>query len=274
MDIFSLSALGLVQGLTEFLPVSSSGHLIIARDLLGVQGTDGLAVDAVLQLATALALLVYFRHDFLALLRDTFRWMGQQEVLYSQKVLILAIILGTIPAGIAGLLLEHSMETTFRSAELVAYTLLAGSFLMLLAEWVSRSRKETVLAENKNLTVWKGIGVGFFQCLALVPGISRSGATISGGLLLGLPREDAARFGFLLSFPIIFLSGMKKLLELMQSNEIHTLGVPLLVGSVVAFGVGLLAIHYLLRYLKTHTLGIFIVYRTVLAVTVLIALNI
>jgi undecaprenyl-diphosphatase len=273
MDTISFALLGIVQGLTEFLPVSSSGHLILARELLGMQSVDGLAIDAVLQLATILALFVYFRVEFWSLIVDTFKWITGGIVETKQKVLLLAIILGTIPAGIAGLLLEEKMSTVFRSAEIVAWMLIAGSLLMALAEWVHARPKESIEESDQELTVWKGIGVGLFQCLALVPGMSRSGSTISGGLLLGLTREDAARFGFLLSGPIILLSGLKKLLDLVQGGEISSVGFPLLVGSVVAFVIGLFAIHFLLRYLKNHTLTVFIVYRLVLAIVVLAILH-
>lgn len=264
MYLYPFLFLGIVQGLTEFLPVSSSGHLIIARDLFGVVTPDGLAVDAVLQLATALAVLVYFRNDFWRLAEDAISWIRGRGVESGQKVMILAIMLGTIPAVIAGLLLESRMETIFRSAELVAWMLLAGSALLLLAEWTGKWIKE-----KKELSVWRGIGIGLYQCLALVPGVSRSGATIAGGLMLGLSRSEAARFGFLLSFPIILGSGLKKLLELGMHGELSQIGFPLLLGSLVAFTVGLGCIHFLIRFLKSNSLGIFILYRTLLALSIL-----
>jgi undecaprenyl-diphosphatase len=251
-DFFSFSILGLVQGLTEFLPVSSTGHLILVRAFFGISTDYGLAVDAVLQLATALAVIVYFWKDIFALVR------------LSEKKLLLALIAGTIPAVILGLLLEHTMETVFRSATLVAYALLVGSAVMLAAELVSKK------ISTSDLTPWKGFVIGLFQSLALVPGMSRSGMTISGGLFLGLSREAAARFGFLLSVPIILGSGAKKLLDLGASGVLSSLGPELLVGGVVAFVSGFAAIHVLLLIVRKYPLYVFIVYRVALAALILI----
>lgn len=253
--------LGAVQGLTEFLPISSSGHLILAREILHLNTTLGLSVDAVLQLATSLAVLVYFWRDFWQLLVSFFKMVTGKSVEAPQKTLLWAIVLGTIPAIIAGLLLEKEMETIFRSASLVAVMLLLGSLLFWVAERYAK--------QNESLTLKKGLIVGLFQCLALVPGVSRSGATISGGLLFGLTRADAAKFGFLLSFPITFGSGLKKLLELFQTGATATIGPELLLGSFVSFLVGIAVIHYLLRFLRTHTLSVFIWYRVALALLVL-----
>lgn len=265
--IVTYTLLGLVQGLTEFLPVSSSGHLIIARDLLSLNVPSGLAVDALLQLATVLAVVIYFRKDIGRLIKAACLLVfGRGDrVDTKERTLLLALIVGTIPAVIAGLLLEKMMDTVFRSAVLVAWMLLAGSGLFLIAEYVS-SR----FAVKKTITLWRGLVIGLFQSLALVPGMSRSGATISGGLLVGLSREEAARFGFLLSVPIILGAGAKKFLDLGMSGLLTTEWPALLVGSIVSFGVGLAVIHYLLRYVRNHTLLAFIAYRVVLAVLVLV----
>lgn len=256
--------LGFIQGVTEFLPISSTGHLILAREFLGIQNDFagfGLAVDAVLHFATAFAVLVYFRKDITELVRSTLLWLGGREPKAESKTLILALALGTIPAVILGLLLEGYMETAFRSAELVAYALIGGSALFLIAEYFAK--------QNQELSVKKGIGIGFFQALALIPGVSRSGAAISGGLLLGLTREGAARFAFLLSFPIILGAGMKKFLELGNEGVLIGIAPMLVVSSLAAFISGMLAIHFMLRYLRTHTLGIFIIYRLALAALIL-----
>lgn len=262
MDLTQAVILGAVQGLTEFLPISSSGHLILARDVLGLNVPSGLAVDAVLQLATAFAVLVYFRKTFLGLLLSLLRWASRRAIPPEDRTLILALILGTIPGVILGLVLEGTMETAFRSAELVALSLLAGSLLFYVAERCARQREQ--------LSAKKGLWIGFFQALALIPGVSRSGATISGGLLLGLTRENAARFGFLLSFPIIAGSGCRKLFELVGSGYASSFGSELFVGALVAFVVGVAVIHWLLQYLRTHTLGVFIWYRVALALVVLV----
>lgn len=253
--------LGLVQGLTEFLPISSSGHLLLVRVWLGINTESGLAVDAVLQLATILAVGIYFWRDLWTLCITFLKILGRAPVDQYHKTLLWAVILGTIPAAALGYFLESYMDTVFRSAILVAGTLVVGAILMWLAERFA--------TQNQTLTVGKGWWVGVFQTLALVPGISRSGATISGGLLLGLTREDAARFSFILSFPIIVGSGLKKLLELQQEHLLASLGFPLVMSFVLAFVVGLVCIHYLLKYLKAYTLHVFVYYRLALAAVIL-----
>jgi undecaprenyl-diphosphatase len=261
-DILISVLLGIVQGATEFIPISSSGHLILVRDILGIETIGTLGFDAILQLATALAVLVYFRVEFIELFFSFISMIRGQAIESSQRVLLLAILLGTIPAALLGLLLQDYMETTFRSASFVAVTLLLGSLLFFFAERVAK--------QDSFLTLRKGIGIGFFQALALFPGTSRSGATISGGLILGLTREQAARFSFLLSFPIIFGSGLVKLFGL--SGSAVSINAELLIGAIAAFSVGLWAIHFLLRFLRNHTLSLFIWYRVILAVIVSITL--
>ena len=257
MDYTSALILGIVQGITEFLPVSSSGHLILARELFGLNSDFGLAVDAVLQLATILAVAIYFYRDFLALTKSSVRWVLGKTFPRDDRVMITAIVLGTIPVAVFGLLLEDLMETVFRNTSLVMMTLVAGSILFLFAERVA--------TQDKELTVRKGVLIGLFQVLALVPGVSRSGSTISGGLILGMDRIKAAKFSFLLAFPIIFGSGMKKLLDLQEVGALRALGAPLVLSFLTSFVVGLLSIHFLLRFLRQHSLKTFAVYRVVLA---------
>jgi undecaprenyl-diphosphatase len=242
--------LGVVEGATEFIPISSTGHLILIRQFLHINDQNGLAFDAVLQLAAACALLVYFWKDIFGLISG------------GQKTLLQAIVVGTIPAIIFGLLLENQIETTFRNVSLVALTLVGGSLLMLYAEKKAK--------QNKMLSPGRGVAIGFFQCLALIPGISRSGATISGGLLAGLSKEEAVRFSFLLSLPILFGSGLKKLFDVREELFTATFGLPLFLGSVAAFVTGLIAITFLIKYLKTHNLYIFIWYRVILAILIFI----
>jgi undecaprenyl-diphosphatase len=257
MTLLTAIVLGAVQGLTEFLPISSSGHLILARAFFGFETPHPLAVDAVLQLATIIAVGVYFFRDLVALARSALRMLARRPVEPADRTMVWAIVLGTIPVVAAGLLLEDLMETTFRSPALVAATLVVGGLLMLAAERFATQRAA--------LTVRSGIGIGFFQMLALVPGVSRSGATISGGLLLGLDRATAARFSFLLAFPAILGSGLKKLLELGGDPALAALVLPLAASFATSFLVGLACIHVLLRYLRTHTLAAFVWYRFALA---------
>jgi undecaprenyl-diphosphatase len=265
-ETLSYAILGLVQGLTEFLPVSSSGHLVVVRDMLSVF-ESALAVDAVFQLATLLAVVVYFFKDLLRLAYTALYKVTGRPVKAEDERLLVSLLIGTVPAFVVGIFLEDIMETAFRSPYLVAYALLAGSLIMLGAEYVS-SRMPIKL--NDGTGGWKrGFLIGVFQSLALMPGMSRSGMTIAGGLYLGFTREAAARFGFLLAVPIIAGSGLKKLIELWSGGELVMLGAPILIGSAVAFTSGLLAIHFLLLFLRRQPLYIFIVYRVLLAGVIL-----
>lgn len=251
--------LGLVQGITEFLPISSSGHLILIRELLGIQTEGGLAFDAVLQLSTTGAVALYFSKDLWLIMQTALRKLGRLPVNAKDLTLLYALLIGTVPAVILGLLLESIMETLFRSPLLVAGVMVLGSFLFIYAEWVYYNS-----VPQNNMSVRKGFQIGLFQCLALVPGVSRSGASIAGGMLLGLSRIEAARFSFLLAIPILLGSGSKKLIELIDkgsSDEWVLVGI----GSVVAFMTGMAAIHFLLTFIRHHSLWPFIWYRLLLA---------
>lgn len=263
MSVLYAFILGVIQGVTEFLPVSSSGHLILVRDVLGLPVAGGLAFDAVLHLATALAVLIYFWRDavsFLAVMKER-----------GPRVLLGAIVLGTLPAVVVGLFFGDAIESTLRSSLVVAGALLAGSLLFLIAE---RFYAASITAGRgyEPVTPKKGFIVGLFQTLALIPGLSRSGASISGGLLLGFSRETATRFAFLLSFPILFGVGLSKFFEIGSGGLLASWGFPLFVGSLAAFATGLASIHFMIRFLKTHTLYPFVVYRVILAVIVLVAM--
>lgn len=259
--IFTNSTLGVVQGLTEFLPISSSGHLILAREVLGAVGETDLTFDALLHFATASAIVVYFWRDIKKLLIALFdlpKKLVNKIGIDESGEMVLALAAGTVPAVILGLLLEDIMETLFRNPLLVAGALVAGSLVMLLAEYVVKKQKQ-VRALGAG---WKrGIVLGLFQSLALVPGMSRSGMTISGGMLFGMTRAEAAKFGFLLGVPVLLGAGAKKALELGSDG----LTVAVLAGAVVAFVVAILVIHYLLKFLRNHTLNVFVAYRLLLA---------
>lgn len=269
MEIVNSVILGVVQGLTEFIPISSSGHLILARELLGINVKYSLAFDAVLQLATTFAVLVYFRKDIFNLAKNFFRLISGKFVEAKDLILLKAVILGTIPAVVIGLLLEDSMDTAFRSPLLVAGTLIVGGLIMFFAEVFSKRFTEKNNGEKLELSVKRGIGIGFFQALALIPGFSRSGMTISGGLFFGLKREEATRFAFIMAFPVLLGAGSKKLLELGSDGLLNSVGFELFFGSLASFLVGLLAIHFLVTFLKKNTMNAFVVYRFVLAAFVL-----
>ena len=258
--------LGVVQGLTEFLPISSSGHLILVHELFGAVGEADLAFDALLHFATVLAIIVYFWRDIKKLLQATLtlpRKIIQQEVCTSTENMVVALVVGTIPAVILGLLLEDIMATLFRNPLLVAGSLMAGSLVMFIAERALRARTQVhALGEG-----WqRGLVLGFFQSLALIPGMSRSGMTISGGMLFGMTREEAARFGFLLGVPVLLGAGAKKAIEL----GLDGITIAMLCGVIAAFVVALLVIHYLLKFLRTHSLNVFIGYRVLLALGIVI----
>lgn len=255
--------LGFVEGATEFIPISSSGHLIVVRQLLGVNDFGGLSFDAILQLSTSLALLVYFRNDISRLLKSFWTMLHKKPLERAEdKTLIYTIIIGTIPAVIFGLLLEDRMNTIFRNVQLVSLTLILGSLLFWFAEKMAR--------QNKVLTFGRGLIVGFFQCLALIPGVSRSGATISGGLIAGFNKDEAVRFSFLLSIPILLGAGLKKIFEVRHELFSASFGMPLFLGCLAAFITGLIAINFLIKYLKTHDLNVFIWYRVALAILIIL----
>ncbi len=266
MTLFEAVALGIVQGLTEFLPISSTGHLILMRTVFGVNDMQGLAFDAVLQLASVAAVLVYFFPDVWILTQTALRKLGRLPVNRRDEILLYALLIGTVPAFIAGLFLESFMESTFRSPLLVACVLILGSIFFMYAEYMYHNKPRT--HEMSTLT---GFKIGLFQVLALVPGMSRSGATIAGGMLLGLSRSEAARFAFLLSVPILSGAGLKKLLELLVSDQ-SIQWLPLVVGTSVSFVMSLLAIHFLLSFVRSHSLWPFIWYRIILAFFVLFVL--
>lgn len=266
MNIFDSLLLGTVQGLTEFLPISSSGHLILMRDVLGINTQNGLAFDAILQLGTILAVFAYFKNDIANLIRAAFKiTIGKnKEIPAEDKKLLIGIIVATIPALILGLLLENAMETIFRNALLVAMMLIAGSLLFIVAEKISAGYPLKREPDTRASFL-----IGLFQALALIPGVSRSGATISGGLMLGMAREKVARFSFLLSLPIITGSGLKKLIDVTQSGTLDTGYANLFAGFTVAFVIGWICISFLLRYLKNHTLHAFAWYRIALGLAVI-----
>ena len=255
MDIIQALTLGIVQGLTEFLPVSSSGHLILLPSIFGWE-VQSLAFDTVLHLGTVGALIIYF-------------WKDLVQVIWDKKMLGLLVI-GSIPAAALGFLLGDFLEVQFRSAQFVALFLLVGSLLMFVAERVYKKVWHSERVETpESLSYTKGFVIGLFQSLALLSGVSRSGSTMSGGMLLGLTREAAARFSFILSIPVVVGAGLFKVVE---SYQELSLDLSLLAGFLASFLVGMLAISYLLKFLKSNTLSVFILYRVLLAAIILFLL--
>jgi len=261
--------MGIVQGLTEFLPISSSGHLIVVPFLLDVDDVflNSLAFSVMLHVGTVFALLGYFWRDWvrlvpagLAAARDrSFR--GEQD-----RRLAWLLAASTIPGGIAALLFEDAIETTFRHVGLVAMTLVIGAGILWLADrW--KGERRTIAG----LTFPIAVAIGSAQALALIPGISRSGISISAGRFAGLDRESAARFSFLMATPITAAAGLYEARKLLGGESgIELSAAPLVVGMIAALVSGILAIHGLLRFLRTRSLDIFIWYRVGLAVVVLV----
>jgi undecaprenyl-diphosphatase len=262
VDSFQAIVLGIVQGLTEFLPISSTGHLRIVPAFAGWDD-PGSAFTAVVQLGTMAAVLLYFRAD---LWRIAKAWLGSLRDPALRSTLDARmgwyIILGTIPIGIFGLLFRHPIKNGARDLYLIGSALIVFGLIMLVAERMATQRRELEDLDRRD-----GIGIGLAQALALVPGVSRSGATISAGLFLGLTREAAARYSFLLSIPAVVLSG---LFELKDIGDGSGPGAgPTIIATVLAFVVGYASIAWLLRFLTTHTLLPFVIYRVVLGALVI-----
>ena len=262
--------LGIVQGLTEFLPVSSSGHLIVVPALLNWDDPfiESLAFSVMLHIATLLALLLYFRNDWLRLIPAGLAAMRDRSLRDDpDRRLAWLLVVATIPAVIAGVALNDAIETVFRDARLVALTLVIGAAILFLAD---RLASQTRRVEDVTFPI--AFGIGAAQALALVPGVSRSGISISAGLFAGLDRESAARFAFLMATPITAGAGLWELRKVLAGEAGVDLPiVPLLAGMLAALLAGLLAIAVLLRYLRSHGLGVFVVYRLVVAAVFLVA---
>jgi undecaprenyl-diphosphatase len=262
--------LGIVQGLTEFLPVSSSGHLIVVPDLLGWNDPfiESLAFSVMLHVATLLALLIYFRSDWLRLIPAGLATLRDRSFRDDpDRKLAWLLAASTIPAVIVGVLLNDLIETAFREPRLVAMTLVAGAAVLWVADRIGSKQREI-----SALTFPAAIGIGAAQALALVPGVSRSGISISAGLFAGLDREAAARFAFLMATPITAGAGLWELRKIISGEAgVELPIVPLLAGMAASLVAGLLAIAVLMRYLRTNGVGIFVAYRIALAALVVVA---
>lgn len=269
MDLWQSAFLGVIQGLTEFLPISSSGHLILAREFLSLPLENTLTFDVLLHLATLLAIIVAFWGD----LQKIFIDLKTEGFSARSNQLVWAIVLGTIPAVFVGFFLGDLLENTFRKPEFVAYSLIAVSIVFFFADKFGK--------EKSGISVLKGFVIGVFQAFALIPGVSRSGITISGGLFSGLSRIEAIRFAFLLGIPVILGATLKTLLDssfdfsnlfLSASPADRFSSFNLLIAFMTAFLSGFLAIHFLIRYLATHSFLPFIIYRLALAGVILVFL--
>lgn len=270
MSLFEAIILGIVQGLTEFLPISSTGHLRIVPAFVG-WGDPGSAFTAVIQLGTTAAVLIYFREDLWRITQAWLRSLRRRGPTpdageNADARLGWYIVLGTIPIGIFGLAFKHSIEHGARNLYLIGTVLIVFGFVMLAAERFATRRREL-----EDMTPVDGAVIGAAQALALVPGVSRSGATISAGLFRGLTRYAAARYSFLLSTPAIVLAALFELKGIVDGSEhVHASGGDIVIATIFAFIFGYWSISFLLRFVTRHGLVWFVVYRVLLGSLVLV----
>ena len=262
-DILRAIALGVIQGLTEFLPISSSGHLIVTRELFGWEFADDLTFDVALHLGTTVAVIAYFWGEWVSMLRSGLRRLfrrdkspGAQEAYDSRLLVLLAI--GSVPAGLTGVIFDAFLEDEVRSPIVVGVMLIVFGVVLYLAERFSRGRRDVASTDVAD-AVW----VGAAQAISLIPGVSRSGITISAAMARGFSRQEAARLSFLLATPAILGAG------LLKSGEAVVEGIPsedvdaIVAGAIVSGVVGWLSIRYLLRLLQSGTFAQFVVYRLI-----------
>lgn len=267
-EIIHAVVLGIIQGLTEFIPISSTAHLRIIPALLGWKDI-GAAYSAVIQIGTLIATLVYFRKDITELTAGFFRAFRNRDFFSNpESRIFLLIIIGTIPISICGLLFKNFIEKEARGLYVISFALIVLALILFIAE---KTGKRTT--DFQQIKIKDGLAIGFAQALALIPGSSRSGVTITAGLFMGLKRDVAARYSFLLSIPAIALSGLYELYKerelLLSENKTG-----LLIATIVSGISGYIAIAFLISYLKTRTNYIFIVYRILLGILILVLLSI
>jgi undecaprenyl-diphosphatase len=266
MNIIEAIIFGTIQGAAEFLPISSSGHLALAHYFLGAQASD-LAFDVALHLGTLLAILVYFRDDFWQMGKAVLGLHKQHEETRRLQKMAFFIAMATVPGALAGLLLEKPAETYFRHPAMVAAALAGAGLLLLLAD---RAGKRTRNFEK--ITLGNALLIGLSQACAIIPGVSRSGSTITCGLALGLTRQAAVRFSFLLSAPIIFGAGVHEIPEIIKNGLLDGQAMIYLSGFLAAAISGYLFISFIMQYIRARSFAIFAYYRFLLAALVLIAL--
>jgi undecaprenyl-diphosphatase len=269
LELIEAVILGMVQGLTEFLPVSSSGHLLLGQYFLGLdQDRFGLSFDVALHMGTLVAVVSYFWRDLIRMLLAFLRSFGHRDLVDDpDQRLAYLVIASTVPAALIGYLFEGFFENTVRSPWVVVFNFILVGVLFLVAEAAgSRGRQASKLGFGE------AVGIGLAQAAALVPGVSRSGATITLGLFLGLRREEAARFSFLMSVPIIAGAGGLQLAEVITSRMSTHEWLLFVTGFVTSAFVGYFTIQFLLHYLTRHSLRVFAYYRFAVAAVVVLLL--
>jgi len=269
ISLFESAFIGLVEGLTEFLPVSSTAHMEIAPKLLGMPD-PGAAFSAVIQLGPILAIILYFRQDLIRYVQGILRTRTPANIKPDDVDARLGwfTVLATIPAAVFGLLLEKRIEREFRSLYVIAGTLIVLGIVLWIAERVSkrnRSLEQMTFADSQT--------IGWAQVLSLVPGSSRSGVTMTAGLFRGLDRESATRFSFLLSVPVITAAGLYKLVKDVIKPGIGGNAAPFLLGTLIAAVSAYVVIHWFLGYMRRHNTNIFVIYRILLGLTLIYLLR-
>jgi len=255
--------LGIVQGLTEFLPISSSAHIRIVGAFMPNANDPGAAFTAITQIGTELAVLIYFRRDIIKILRAWFKRDGSADARLGTL-----IIIGTLPIIILGYLGQDYITNNFRSLWLIASTLIIFGLILGFADRVGRSQKDLTTLNARD-----GLIYGFAQSLALIPGVSRSGATIALGRFLGYKREAALRYSFLLALPAVFGSGLYELKKALGDSSVSVYSMPeILIATVTAFIIGYAVIAWLMKYISTKSFTPFVIYRVVLGSALLVAL--
>ena len=276
MNIIEAIILGIIQGITEFLPISSTGHLTLAGKLMNLVSQDHpeqwTAFIAVIQLGTLAAVLIYFRKDIINIISSFFKDNLSSKTRFSEQSrnskLGWLIIIGTIPVVIIGLSFKHVIEGTLtKNLYVIAGSLIGLAIILALAEMVAKFKKEM-----KDLNIIDALIIGIAQCFALIPGSSRSGTTITGGLFVGLNREAAARFSFLLSIPAVLASGLLEFYESLAFVN-SSMALNLIVSTVVSGISGYLAIDFLLKYLRKNTTFLFVYYRIALGIIIIVLLS-
>lgn len=272
-NLFEVIFLGLVQGLTEFLPISSSAHLRIVGEFLPNAKDPGAAFTAITQIGTELAVLIYFRREIFSIVKNWFKF----NILRKRNLNLEAradnkmgwmIIIGSVPIFIFGFLFQDSIKTTFRSLTLVALMLILFGLILGFSDYVGDNQKG-----SRDLKVKEALTLGFAQSLALVPGVSRSGATIAAGRLLGFNRSAATKFSFFLAVPAVLGSGLYQLYQVISdpTSEVYSLG-ETFVATFIAFAVGYAVIAWLMKYISKNSFRPFVIYRLILGSAILIAI--
>lgn len=267
MDLLHAAVLGSLQGFAEVLPISSSAHLILVPWLFNWP-ESGLTFDVALHLGTFLALSLYFWRDIIEMIVSFFDALGARRVNTPARRLPFLIIAATVPAAIVGKLFEHQIESIFRSNQLLIASVLIG-FGLLLGAVDLFGRKRLIMDEIKPASA---LTIGLMQCLALIPGVSRSGITITAGLMLGFTRESAARFSFLMSLPIVAGAALLKTVHLFTHGIPAGEGIPMLVGIVFSAVTGYVSVAFLLRFVQKSSLSPFVWYRVIVGVGLIIAI--